>query len=97
MPQNYPSLKRLIEHRIVFGISFGRLEPKWKSFEIKPPLTYKNLSTSLAKSELKLKSPFSQLQTIGLCDVMIAGCCTVVNKITAVKVAVPMNYGESAL
>ena len=50
------------------------------------------------QSELKLKSPFSQLQTIGLCDVMIAGCCTaVVNKITAVKVAVPMNYGESAL
>ena len=71
-----------------------------KSSKIKSPLTYKNLSKSFAifQAELKLKSPFSQLQTIGLCDVMIAGCCSaVVNKITAVKVAVPMNYGESAL
>ena len=87
------------KNRIFSGTLFGRLEPKWKSSEIKPPLAYKNLAKSLAifQSELKLKSPFSQLQTIGLCDVMIAGCCTVVNKITAVKVAVPMNYGESAL
>jgi hypothetical protein len=59
--------------------------------------TFDLQKSSKIQSELKLKSPFSQLQTIGLCDVMIAGCCTVVNKITAVKVAVPMNYGESAL
>ena len=59
--------------------------------------TFDLQKSSKIQSELKLKSPFSQLQTIGLCDVMIAGFCTVVNKITAVKVAVPMNYGESAL
>ena len=77
---------------------FGDWSQSENLLRLTSPLTYKNLSTSLAKSELKLKSPFSRLQTIGLCDVMIDGCCTaVVNKITAVKVAVPMNYGESAL